>query len=75
MIRYERSAKLGGTSRFKGVSWFERDKKWQVHIKYNGKGKNLGRFSSEIEAATAYNTAATELFGEFARLNEFPIIT
>jgi hypothetical protein len=28
-------------------------------------------FTSEIEAARAYNRAASKIFGEFAKLNEF----
>jgi len=60
----------GGTSKYKGVSWHKNAGKWQAHIKYYGKSKNLGYFSSEIEAAKAYNRAAKELFGEFAWLNE-----
>jgi len=59
-----------GTSRFKGVSWFARDKKWVAFIKENKKSKNLGLFGTEIEAAQAYNQKATELFGDFARINE-----
>lgn len=51
--------------RFKGVSYHLG--KYQVVIVR----KYLGRFSDEIEAATAYDQAAKQMFGEFARLN-FP---
>ena len=36
----------------------------------SGKSRiSLGRYSTEEEAAVAYNQKAVELFGEFARLN------
>jgi len=40
-------------------------------IGYDGKLYHLGYFADEEEAARAYNAAATEHFGEFARLNVF----
>jgi len=60
----------GGASKHKGVHWHKRDKVWYAGIKKDRVQKFLGTFKTEIEAAHAYNTAATELFGEFARLNE-----
>jgi hypothetical protein len=59
-------------SRFKGVSWDPVNEKWYARIKINGKGKFLGRHSSEEEAAIAYDNMARELIGEFAILN-FPV--
>jgi hypothetical protein len=58
------------SSRFKGVNWDKDRQKWYAHIKVNQVLKNLGRFSSEIEAAKAYNKAAIIAFGKFAKLNE-----
>lgn len=57
------------TSMYKGVGWENYTQKWKAQIHVNGVGKNLGRYTSELEAAEAYNTAAVELCGEFARLN------
>lgn len=55
----------GGSSRFKGVS--KSRHRWVARCG----GKSLGSFGEEQEAARAYDTAALDLFGEFALLN-FP---
>lgn len=49
------SRKINRSSKYRGVSWRKREKKWQVIIRYSGKIKWLGYFESEIEAAKAYN--------------------
>lgn len=65
------TAKRSNTiSRFKGVTKRKDCNKWIAQIKVNGKRIHLGYFSSEKEAAEAYNLAAIKLFGEYARLNE-----
>ena len=66
--------KSKATSKYKGVSYFKRDRdligKWGARIQVNGKSIRLGYFSSEIEAALAYNKAAEKHFGKYAVLNE-----
>jgi len=57
------------SSSFKGVNWHKDTHKWQVQITNNGKQKYLGCFTSEVEAAKAYDRKAMELFGEFAHIN------
>jgi hypothetical protein len=56
-------------SPFKGVTWHSRDHRWVARIKAAGKRIYLGSFTTETEAARAYNDAASKHFGEFARLN------
>jgi len=58
-----------GKSKYLGVSWFERDKKWTGRIRINGIAKNLGYFNTEIEAAIARDKAAILYHKEFAKLN------
>lgn len=58
------------TSIYKGVCWDSNREKWMASIKISRKFKYLGRFSSEDEAAKAYNRAAIEIFGEFANINK-----
>lgn len=63
--------KRAGTSRFKGVSRNARSGRWYAAICANGVSRFIGSFSSEEEAARAYDKAAVETHREFARLN-FP---
>lgn len=44
---------------------------WKAEIRANGKRRYLGIFGDPATAARAYDAAAREAFGEFARLN-FP---
>jgi hypothetical protein len=48
------------TSRFIGVSWDNRDKKWISKMQVNGKRKTLGYYDDELEAAKAYIDAFIE---------------
>jgi hypothetical protein len=58
------------TSGFKGVTWCKDSSKWRAHIKLNGKKLHLGLYKDSIDAAMAYDQAALELFGEFAKTNK-----
>lgn len=53
----------------KGVSWHKG--KWRARIHVGAQQLHLGRFESDRAAAIAYDAAARQHFGEFARLN-FP---
>ena len=64
------NSRTDGTSRHRGVSWDRTREKWQVGIFIGGKSLNLGRYTSEDEAARAYNRKALEVFGSHAYLNE-----
>ena len=66
-----RKINSNNTSGYKGVSWDKAMNKWLASIQLNGKSIHIGYFFCLIKAAKAYDTAAVELFGEFARLN-FP---
>ena len=51
---------------YKGVSRRKSNGKWRAKINKI----SLGTFSTEIEAAAAYDMAALSLFGEYALTNE-----
>lgn len=69
-----RNRKVNGNSKsgYKGVSFYARSKAWRACITLNGKGKTLGYYATPEDAARAYDLAALEHFGEFARLNDLP---
>lgn len=64
-----RSKSSRKTSGYKGVCWHKSTQKWRARIRLNGCLKHLGHFDDIIEAAKAYDKAASEHFGEFAVLN------
>jgi hypothetical protein len=59
------------TSKYKGVGFNKRLKRWQANIHYKRNRIYLGLFENEVDAAMAYDTAAKIYHGEFAVLN-FP---
>lgn len=65
-----RSSAKGSSSRFLGVSRF-RGRQWRASIQSPGHPVHIGYFTSEEEAARAYDRVASRLHSEFARLN-FP---
>lgn len=60
-----------GTSQYKGVYWHKRDKAWTAQIWIDSRRKWLGNFADEVQAARAYDAAATVFFRDSACLN-FP---
>jgi hypothetical protein len=67
-----RPRRSDNTSGYKGVSWRASGSTWQARITVEGRTCSLGSsFPTPESAAHAYDLAAMELHGEFARLN-FP---
>lgn len=67
---WNRKPVKNSSSKYKGVSWRKSTGYWIANIKLDGKQKHLGCFWSEEDAARAYNKAAKEMHGEFAKLND-----
>jgi hypothetical protein len=67
-----RARKFGrGRSRYKGVHKDSRTLQWMASILIAGKTRHLGFFSSEKDAALAYDVAARSKYGRLTALN-FP---
>lgn len=68
----KRKAPISGEnpSKYKGVTWRNDRKKWRSSITHNGCKYYLGLYEIEEEAALAYNKAAVNYYGEYARLNK-----
>ena len=62
-----RKAQRNAASPYKGV--FEERNRWRARIEANGRQHNLGLHDTQEAAALAYDEAARELHGAFARTN------
>jgi len=67
-----RRKRSGTSSQYKGVSWHKATRRWLAQIRFGARKTHLGSFRCEEDAARAYDAAAVEHFGEFARPN-FPV--
>ena len=56
--KYKKAKKERTSSKYEGVSWHKRTKKWQAEISINGTTKHLGSNEREEDAAIAYETEA-----------------
>lgn len=62
-------SKQAKTSKYKGVYFCSKLRKFVAYGREGKKNKRLGTFQSEEDAALAYDRWAIGYFGEFARLN------
>lgn len=67
--QWNRGKQANNTSGYKGVYWHKQRDKWHAQIAVNGKRVHLGYFATAEAAAAAYDNAARELHGAFARTN------
>lgn len=67
---YNRRLNSDNTSGFKGVTWNKASQRWRATIKVNRRKLHLGYFEDSKEAAKAYDIAAIQHHGMFAKTNE-----
>lgn len=59
------------SSQYKGVVWVKKMRKWRVQPELNNIKYNIGYFIDELEAAMAYNNAATKIHdSEYIYMND-----
>jgi hypothetical protein len=68
--RNQRTDRRSNRSGIKGVYLQEHPRRWMAHIRIDGKLMYLGRFDEPGKAAAAYDAAAKQHYGEFAKTND-----
>lgn len=63
-------ATVNNSSKYKGVSWNKKRKKWHVSIYIDGKTKYLGSYADEDEAGRVYNKAVDDYWGGIGYKNK-----
>jgi hypothetical protein len=66
---FNRRSCIGSSSKYKGVSWHAKDKRWEARIGFNNEIIYIGKYINEEDAAIAYNHEAIKLFGDYAFIN------
>lgn len=59
------------TSKYKGIHFDRREKRWIARFSWRGKHYQLGRFTDEYTAVVTYNRAVCKVMGEFAYVNHW----
>jgi hypothetical protein len=68
---HNKKKSINATSKYYGVHYITKTRKWGASIKKYYIRYNIGKFNNEIDAAKAYNIKAVELYGDFANINKF----
>lgn len=67
--QWNRHRKGFGTSKYVGVNWQSKNKKWRAQIRHNGEKVYLGEFKNELDAVEAYDKAVIKYRGCLGRVN------
>ena len=61
----------GKTSKYKGIYFCKRERRWIARFSWRGRHYQLGRFADEYTAVVIYNRAVCRTMGEFAYINRW----
>lgn len=67
--QWNRGKQRNNRSGFKGVSFHTLRRRWRATIRVDGRHVHLGLFDDPELAARAYDAAAVDAWGDFARVN------
>lgn len=70
LTQNQANKRQGSSNPYKGITLDKRTGKWIAQIRKNGKNFRLGTFVRAEDAAKAYDEAAKQLHGGYARTNE-----
>lgn len=65
-----RGKRTDNTSGYIGVNWHKQTRKWQAHIKIDGKQRHLGLFTDAFSAAWVRDEFVKKHYGGFGVLND-----
>lgn len=66
---FNKGRRADNKSGYKGVYWDSHNRKWRAQLRVNGTKMELGYFDTAVDAAHAYDTAAKQYHGKFAKGN------
>lgn len=72
ITNFKRFKRKGSTSKYKGVFFVKKEKKYRAQICLKGKKKYVGTFKNDFDAAIARDAQIREMFGEVEELLNFP---
>jgi len=68
---FKRFKRSGSSSKYKGVFYVTKEKKWRAQICLRGKKTYVGTFTNDLDAALARDKKVRALYGEFDELLNF----
>lgn len=72
ITNFKRFKRKGSSSKYKGVFFVKKEKKFRAQICLKGKKKYVGTFKNDFDAAVARDAMIREMFGEVVELLNFP---
>jgi hypothetical protein len=67
---YNKAPHKNSSSKYRGVGWDKKKKKWRAMIRKDGRFHHIGYFDCEKEAALDYNYVSEKMFGVYSRFNK-----